>query len=88
MFKNRPRTQPNDVRTITALSDLGLFHELIELILITLGALKIFALKLDPPYEFARVLHGRDGPIEFVWVEPNILHALSSTLDLNGWERF
>ena len=83
MFKNRPRTKPNDVQTTTALSDLRLFHKLVELILITPGALKILALKLDPPDKFARVLRGRDGPIKFVWVEPNVLHAQSYTLDLS-----
>ena len=82
MLKNRPCSHANNIRTVSAFSDLRLFYKLIKLIKTTLWALKIFTLKLDPQYEFPRILDARDGLIKFVWSEMNILHPKSYTSDL------
>lgn len=63
------------MRTVTALSDLGFFYKLIKLVMVTFGALKFFALKLDFPNEVASLFYGRYRTIKFVWVEPNIFHS-------------
>ena len=60
--------------TVTALSDLGFFHKLIKLVMVTFGTLKFTALKLDFPNEVASLFHGLYCTIKFVWVEPNIFH--------------
>ena len=88
MLKNGPCAQSNNMRTVLALSDLGFFNKLIELVQVALRAVKFFALKLDLPNEFARIFRGRYVSIKFVGVEVNILHPESYTSDLSKWERF